>query len=229
MSALRARRRVRGFTLMEVLAALVLMSLLMLAVWSGIRTAMHSVRYGQQFTARTDAVRATQDFIRREMAQAIRMPWAVDERHKPVVFSGSADEVRYVAPLPGYLGRLGPQLQTLRLVRDDPADGYRLEVSFARLPPDGSAPQPIGKPQVLLSGIRQASFSFRGYDPSRRDTGWQQKWEYDDRTPALVRLDATLRHGDWPMLLAPIRVAARAVNGIGHLSGNAYPDPGGGQ
>ena len=37
-------KRAAGFTLLEVLAALVLLALLLVGVYSGIRTATHSVR-----------------------------------------------------------------------------------------------------------------------------------------------------------------------------------------
>jgi general secretion pathway protein J len=209
--------RARGFTLMEILAALVLLSLLMLAVFSGIRIAMHSVRFGQQFTARTDAVRAAQDFMRRELAQAIRQPWAVDDEHRAIVFTGGPEQLQYVAPLPGYLGRLGPQLQTLKLVPGNDDGEYRLEVSFALLPPDGSKPRPFGKPQVLLTGIRSGQFSYRGRDRKQRPTAWMDRWTSSDRTPVLVRLELKLRHGDWPLMLAPIRVDASAVQSTGGL------------
>ncbi len=217
MIAATLRPRVRGFTLMEVLAALVLLSLLMLAVWTGIRTAMHSVRFGQQFTARTDAVRSAQDFMRSELAQAIRQPWGLTDQRRIIVFTGDATQVQYVAPLPGYLGKLGPQLQTVKLVPDADGNGYRLEVSFALLPPDGSKPRPFGKPQVLLDGIRKGNFSYRGLDKLRKPTDWTARWTDTDRTPVLVRLDLDLDHGDWPQLVAPIRVDARAVAGTGGL------------
>jgi general secretion pathway protein J len=219
--------RVRGFTLMEILAALVLLSLLMLAVFSGIRIAMHSVRFGQQFTARTDAVRATQDFMRRELAQAIRQPWGLTDDRRPIVFTGGPDQVQYVAPLPGYLGRLGPQLQTLKLVPESDGDGYRLQVSFALLPPDGSRPQPFGKPQVLLTGIRSGQFSYRGRQRNHHPTGWTERWQDTARTPVLVRLELKLRHGDWPLMLAPIRIDASAVQGAGGIMRHMMQTAGG--
>lgn len=205
--------RMRGFTLLEVLAALVLLSLLMLAVWSGIRTVQRSLRDGQAFVARTDALRAAQDFLRRELAQATPQAWTVDDRQTPVVFRGSASEVQFVSPLPGYLGRLGPQLQRVRLVPDGTGGGYRLEVAFAQLPVDGSPPKALGTPQVLLRGIREGHFSYDGLDARRQPTGWSETWTLTDHLPAVVRLQLRMRHGDWPQLVMPIRVDAVAVPG----------------
>ncbi|KGI78563.1 prepilin-type N-terminal cleavage/methylation domain-containing protein [Oleiagrimonas soli] len=219
-------RHARGFTLLEVLAAMVLLSLLLLAVWSGIHSATLSVRSGQRFVERTDAVRSTQDFLRRELAQAVRQPWAADPDGGAIVFTGSPDKLQFVAPLPGYLGKLGPQLQTVELVPEKQGDGYRLQVSFSLLPPDGGKPQPLGKPQVLLTGIQSGQFDFRGFDKLRKPTDWLQRWEDTDRTPALVRLDLKLDKGVWPQLVAPIRVDASAVIGTGGLLRRILRPPG---
>ena len=72
-------------------------------------------------------------------------------------------------------------------------DGYRLQVSFALLPPDGGKPQPLGKPQVLLTGIRSGQFSYRGRERNHQPTGWMERWQDTDRTPVLVRLELKLR------------------------------------
>lgn len=209
--------RARGFTLLEVLAAMALLSLLLLGIWSGIHTATLSIRSGQRFAERTDAVRSAQDFLRRELAQASSQPWSSQSDGSAVVFTGSPRELRFVAPLPGYLGKLGPQLQTLRLVPDGTSRGYRLEVGFALLPPDGSPPKPLGKPQVLLTGIRRGEFSYRGFDDQRHPTGWKMRWGAPERVPALVRVDLEMDHGSWPLLLAPVRIDPRAVNDAGGM------------
>jgi general secretion pathway protein J len=204
--------RAKGFTLLELLAALALLALLMAGVWSGIRTATHTVRAGEAVVERIDAMRGAQQFLRREFAQVMAIPWALDDDGNGVVFSGNATGMRYVAPLPGYLGRLGPQLQTLRLLPD--GDGrQRLEIAFALLPPDGSAPQPFGQPQVLLRGIREGEFAYRGFDAQERPVDWQSDWSDDSRTPALVQVKLQLADGSWPLLQAPLRVDASAITG----------------
>lgn len=156
-------KRAAGFTLLEVLAALVLLALLLVGVYSGLRTATRSVRSGTAAIERVDQVRSAQQFLRRELAQSMVQPIGRTDHGEPIYFEGSAREMRYVAPLPGYLGKLGPQLQRLQLV-DDGHDGLRLELSLALLPPDGQPPQPLGEPQVLLDRIVKGGFSYRGVD-----------------------------------------------------------------
>lgn len=213
--------RAAGFTLLEVLGALALLALLLAGVYSGIRSAVHGARSGSAMIERMDQIGSAQRFLRRELAQALAQPIALDDHGQPVYFSGGASEMRYVAPLPGYLGKLGPQLQVLRLV-DGGERGKRLELQLAMLPPDGSPPQALGKPQVLLDHIAAGGFDYRGRDAQGREIPWGESWPDGGMLPQLVRIRLRLdgRQG-WPELQVPLRVDASAVVGrIGLLPGS---------
>lgn len=203
-------RRVHGFTLLEVLAAMALLALLLAGVYAGIRTAAHSVRAGTAAVERLDAVRSAQQFLRRELAQAMTQPVARDpDNDEPIFFEGDAHTMRFVAPLPGYLGKLGPQVQTLELV-DNGKGGKRLQVRFALLPPTGDPLEP-GPPQVLLDDVRQGAFRYRGFDAKGRAGAWRGDWSGRERLPQLVRIDLELAGaGHWPRLTAALRVDASA-------------------
>lgn len=199
------RRGAGGFTLLEVLASLVLLALLMVGVYSGIRTATVSVRAGTALIERSDQIRSAQQFLRRELAQSLSPPLGNASQSATMGFVGTAREMLYVAPLPGYLGRLGPQLQRLQLV-DDSAGGFRLELSLALLPPDGRPPLPLGEPQVLLDHVLSGSFSYYGPDARGLQTGWSHTWADSRELPQLVRV--ALRVGGnsgWPQLDVPLR------------------------
>ena len=199
-------KRAAGFTLLEVLASLVLLSLLLVGVYAGIRTATHSVRSGTAAIERIDQVRSAQQFLRRELAQSLAQPISQTDHGEPIYFVGEAREMRYVAPLPGYLGKLGPQLQRLQLV-DDGNGGLRLELSLALLPPDGQPPQPLGEPQVLLDRIKAGSFTYRGFDHQRTAMPWAATWADGRQLPQLVRIELQpLGTVDWPRLDVPLRV-----------------------
>ncbi|MEO9078091.1 MAG: prepilin-type N-terminal cleavage/methylation domain-containing protein [Rhodanobacter sp.] len=199
-------KRAAGFTLLEVLAALALLALLLVGVYSGIRTATHSVHSGTVAIDRIDQLRSAQQFLRRELAQSVTEPIAHTEQGEPIYFQGSAHEMRYVAPMPGYLGKLGPQLQQLQLV-DDSAGGLRLELRLALLPPDGKLPQPLGEPQVLFDHIKQGSFSYRGVDTRGVAAPWSPIWSDGRIQPQLVRIQLQPQGRDrWPLFEVPLRI-----------------------
>ncbi|URL58227.1 prepilin-type N-terminal cleavage/methylation domain-containing protein [Luteibacter flocculans] len=199
-------RRAAGFSLMEVLAALALLTIVLLGVYSGISTATRIVRSGNQAIERMDEIRSAQNFLRAELAQALIIPFGQNDDGDPIVFGGTEKTLRFVAPMPGYLSKLGPQLQTVSLVDDDHG-AYRLEVSLALLPPDGTDPQPIGEPEVLMRGIRKGAFAYRGVDEQNRPGDWQDTWDDGRRTPSLVRLTLDVDGNvAFPTLVAPLRI-----------------------
>lgn len=219
-------KRCAGFTLLEVLASLVLLALLLVGVYSGIRTATHSVRSGTAAIERIDQIRSAEDFLRRELAQALIQPITHNEKGEAIYFEGSAREMRYVAPLPGYLGKLGPQLQRLQLV-DDGKDGLRLELSLAVLPPDGQPPKPLGDPQVLLDHIKGGSFDYRGVDGQGQAVPWSGTWADGRMLPQLVRIQLQPEGGQgWPQLDVPLRANPLNGNGPAGLSRTALPGGG---
>jgi general secretion pathway protein J len=210
--------RPRGFSLLEVLAALVLLSLVLLGVYSGIRTSSRIVRSGEARIQRLDEVRSGQQFVRRELAQALAIPFDRNDDGDGIVINGDTRRLRFVAPLPGYLGKQGPQLQTLELVRDGTHD-YKLQVGFATLPPDGSASVAVGDPEVLLSGITDGHFDYRGTDDQGQPMDWADHWPDGRRLPTLARIELTLAGGiSWPPLVVPVRVDATAVGAPGSLT-----------
>lgn len=222
-------RRAAGFTLLEVLGAMALLSLLLVGVYSGVRSTIHGVRSGSAAIQRMDEIDAAQRFLRRELAQSLAQGLARDDHGQPIVFVGKAKEMRYVAPLPGYLGKLGSQLQVLTLV-DGGKSGQRLELQLALLPPDGSEPKALGKPQVLLDHIKSGQFEYRGRDAQNQAVSWADDWADGSVLPQLVRIRITPELGQaWPDLEVPLRVDASAVVGRrGMLPGNVTLPGGGG-
>ncbi|HEY0197488.1 MAG TPA: prepilin-type N-terminal cleavage/methylation domain-containing protein [Rhodanobacter sp.] len=212
-------KQVAGFTLIEVLASLLLMALLLLGVYSGIQTASHGVRSGTAAVERMDQLRSAQDFLRRELAQSLIQPIGRNERGEDIYFTGSAHEMLYVAPLPGYLGKLGPQLQRLQLI-DDGHGNSRLELSLAVLPPDGQPPRPLGDPQVLVDHIRSGGFKYSGVDTQGHALPWSASWADGRLLPELVSIELQVDGNyDWPQLQIPLR--SNPLNSTGLQNGQS--------
>ena len=214
-----SRRAQRGFSLLEVLGALALMALLLLGVYSGVRTATRSVRSGSAAVERLDQLRSTQQFMRQELAQVQAVPQGRDQNGDSIYFTGDAQSMRFVAPLPGYLGKLGPQLQEWKLVSNGKG-GSRLEVRFALLPPDGSDAKPLGEPEVLMDDVRDGHFSYRTPDLPDQAGSWQATWPDPRLLPRVVRVELKLDGlHDWPRLDAPLRIDPTAGQQMDLLRG----------
>jgi general secretion pathway protein J len=210
-------KRAAGFTLLEVLGALALLSLLLLGVYSGVRSATHTVQAGSLKIEELDEVRSAQMFLRRELEQAMSQAISHDDNGNNIYFIGSSNEMQFVAPLPGYLGQLGPQLVDIKLVSAGDK-GKQLVASLVMLPPDGSKPKPLGEPQVLVDGVVDGSFSYRGLNQQGQPMDWQDDWKTIGNMPNIVTIKLALQNGrEWPQLSAPLRVNAAATQGPGNL------------
>ena len=117
MPAMPCPRAARGFTLVELLLATVLLALLVAGAWSGIRTATRAASSGEELIERTNRVRVAQEFLRRELTQSLALAYEEEVgTGQRLMFGGERDELTFVAPMPGYLGRGGPYVQQLSFV-----------------------------------------------------------------------------------------------------------------
>lgn len=205
--------RARGFSLLEVLSALALLSILLVGVLSGIRTATHMVSAGTGSMENLDEVRSVQRFLRNDLLQARAIPWKFDGKGVPIVFEGDDKRIQFVGPLPGYLDRQGPQLQTLALVSDGQR-GLRLELSSDGMSPTGASHGVGFAPEPLAEGIMRGRFRYYGRQSEKGPGEWSNQWHVAGRMPELVSVE--LERGSegeaWLLVQTPIRQSPNAIN-----------------
>ena len=209
--------RARGFSLLEVLLVIVLLALLLGGAYGGIRAATNAMRAGEAAIDRTDRLRTAQEFLRHQLSRMLPLVWASNEANgTSYVFEGDDHSMRFVAPMPGYLSRGGPYVQTLELTRG--SDGLQLQFTDAML--NGFDVQKAkssdvdNPPVVLLDKIRSGRFEYRTLDDQGNLTDWSSTWPDAGVTPLMVRIDLTMQPGvqvPWPMLDVPMMLNAGAV------------------
>ncbi len=97
------RPKVQGFTLVELLIAFALISLIALLLFSGLRLGMRAWEGVDALIARDAEQRITRNLIQRLLLQArpIRLTW---EAKSVLLFSGDAEHLEFVAPLSEHVG-----------------------------------------------------------------------------------------------------------------------------
>ena len=205
-----------GFTLVELLLAITLMSILLGLTYTGLRAATRSAERGEKMLAVGGEMRAAHQFVRRQLNQMLPLPFDIEdnEQQTRIVFRGDASHIQYVAPMPGYLGAGGPQVQLLEIASYD--DGIALQFSNSLL--QGFEQERLfdRAPVMLLESVDSAGFEFLGRDEEGELTGWVSTWDQPDALPVAVRLmleftaESSLR---WPDLIAGVRIDESAVNG----------------
>lgn len=216
------RIRQTGFTLVEMLLAMTLMSMLLALAYGGLRASTRATEKGQQILEDSSRIRMAHQFVRKQINQMMPLAFYQDESSdQRTVFLGDSQGIRFVAPMPGYLGYGGPQVQELYFERGD--EGLELVLSHALLQGFEESFLYQAEPIFLLGDIKSASFNYLGRDENGELDAWVQTWEQVDMLPAAVSVDIEFNEDvyiRWPLLTTSVKVEA---GGISSLSSQSEP------
>ena len=183
------RHNAAGFTLIEVLAALVLASLILVSL----NMAMSAVGKGTDRTRRSlgeqSEIGAAADIFAADVARIAKIRRSASPTEfAGYVFDGRADTIIY--PLREAEGLTAPGLFLVRLsVQGKDADTVLVR-ERAPLPPAGSDALPQWRdPVVLLSGPYDIAFAYRAQRSGQRE--WSGSWQAAETMPEQIRLTVT--------------------------------------
>lgn len=201
----------RGFSLIEVLLAMVLLASGMALAFATVRAATATSQRGEALAERSERMRAASGFLRRRIVSALAIGYDTDPATGSITrFEGEAERIRFVADLPDYLGRGGPHLHDIAV---DTVDGKkRLIVSFATVVAGKSFPQKRD-PEPLAEGLKSVRFRYRGTDEQGRPQAWQDKWEKPAELPMQVSVEIDTDAGPWPKLIMTLPQFGRINTG----------------
>ena len=132
------RRAPAGFSLIEVMLSLVLLSVGLALAFATLRNATVATERAESAAQRQERLRAVQAFLRRQIDGAMTQPIEFDEvTGEATLFAAGDGGIAFAAPMPGYLSRGGPYVQRFRLARAD-GGGLQLEFDHQLLTPDGA-------------------------------------------------------------------------------------------
>lgn len=200
---------VRGFTLIEVLLATALLAAGLALAFATLRAATATASRGEAMAARNERMRAVEGFLRARLAATRPVAFGLEaDSGLAQRFAGEEDRMRFVADLPDYLGRGGPYLHELAVVRD--GDALRLTVALAVVQGGTVVEDPQARPPELLAdGLGAVRFRYRALDADSRPGPWQPQWRAPEALP--LQVEITLRDVDgraWPPLVVALPLAA---------------------
>lgn len=194
----------RGFTLIEILLATMLLAAGLALGFATLRAATATVDRGEAIASRNERMRAVQGFLRKRLASAAPIAFAIeDDSGRMIRFIGGPTRMRFVADLPDYLGRGGPHLHDIEVLDDG---GRRLAVSFAMvLAGQTIEDRDARPPESLVPDLVEARFRYRGINEEGRLGDWTDTWELSDTLPLQVSVELASRDGGaWPPLVVSL-------------------------
>jgi len=208
-----ARAGPGGFTLLELMIALVLLGLLSAVLFGSLRLAGRSSDSGEANAEAAASMRLTEEFLRRnlEAQHPLRMRNIVEW---PLLFAGARDELRYVAELPARVAGGGLWYYRLAVRTDDPRAPLVLERIVPDLTTDALPQFTDPERSVLADGIATLTLGYYGRDQDAANTvapSWRDHWNDTQRLPLMIRIDVVPKQGaPWPTLYVAPREAPEA-------------------
>ena len=192
-------KRRAGFTLVELIAALIVVGLIGAIVAGTLRL---GVRAQERLLARTEAMedrRVVLGQLRRHL-EAIEPLWLVGRDGMRVAFRGNAGELWFAAEMPGSDGVGGIWLAHLAMA--GAAEGLALTLERQLLAESSSFVIAPGLERgTVIDGLQNARFA---YSDGRQ---WLDRWDDATRLPAKIRLTLDVSdQAPWPpLIVAPAR------------------------
>lgn len=217
MTAVDAEQRVRGFTLVEMLIAITILSMVMVMAFSSMRIAAAVASRVDAATAESRRVHQAQRLLRGQLQRAMPVLDARNAEQETLDFGASQHEISFVAPMSVAASMPGLYRVSLKVT---PASGVaagtnRLLLSY-RLWTPGRTPGPADTDVVelmLIEGFRRSRFSF--YDGAdNRSPRWVDEWRTRQTLPSLVRIEiegGAFADHRWPAMIVPLRLAPPRV------------------
>lgn len=193
----------RGFTLLEVLVVVSLLSVVMLALGSAFRTVAQAEERIDLRLARTDEVRTAVGFMRSAFGRASGRKVLRPESGKTgVMFAGASGSVAWIGVMPARYGAGGRCFFHLAMELDGTRPALVLRftpwVDMAVFPDWSRA-----ESRVLVRDVKGVTMR---YMDLQADPPWSTEWAATDHLPDQLQLEVETEAVSWPPLKLPIRL-----------------------
>lgn len=193
--------REKGYSLLELLIALALLSFIAIAIAGGIRFGSRAWEVSETNVTAVERMQGAQALLRTLLQRAVPREldptFAVDLD----LFRGTAAGVTFTADAPSSFGAEGATRFELRVEGDTGA--RRLVLLW-----QGANPMVAQRRQTLLDGAQDVTIAYAALDQNGA-MQWTAEWGDQSGAPALVMIRATFSKSSkarWPTLIARTRI-----------------------
>lgn len=203
----------RGFTLIEILVVMSLLSLIALGMGSALRTTAQTGEKVDSRLLEADELRVTTAFLRavlgRMHVQRLNAPTAIGQQ--PYFFEGTPTGVTWIGIMPARHGVGGRSFFRLSVGRAEGRNGLLIQF----LPWDSAIVQPDwsqAQSRILLDEV--SDLRLRYANTTTNEPRWTDGWASNDSLPDRVLISLRTASGGWPDLVIPMRATPAGLSGV---------------
>lgn len=190
------RMRDAGYTLIELLVALLILGMVSVMMFEGVSAGRRVWEGADAANARGETISGAQMLLRSRLERAMPVT-RYDKIPTYADFFGASNGVNFLSPARDIDGTQGLIRYTLQLA----PNGDLVLSALSDLAID---PKAAGNPLVLLHNVQQLDIAYFGVAPPDKDPAWHDQWQQKPALPLLMRVRVEFPPEDpraWPELL----------------------------
>lgn len=207
-----AQKKNIGFTLIEVLIAMTLLSLMVVLLFSSLSIGAKSWEQGESKIADVNEVAVVEQFFHHHLAHATPQ-WDDFDPEKDRIFSfqGKKDSLQFVGAFPASAERSGLQLFELQLQEKNRQ--RFIEVRLTPFFPLVEGEEFYEDRIELVAGVEKFELFYFGLNDETGEYGWQNEWLLKEEQPHLVKIFLELEDGRYlPEIVVALKVESSYSN-----------------
>ena len=204
-------QRVRGFTLIEVLIAMTLLSIMVVLLFSSLKICADSWEKGESKISDVNEIAVVYNFFQRHLSEAKPLWNDLSPEERTFSFQGKAQSLQFVSAFPASAGRSGLQLFSLSQQEED--NEQVIKVTLTPFFPAAEGEEWHKEEVTLTRHVSDFTLAYFGSEDGTGEGSWQEEWLDKEVLPQLVKINIKLENGIfWPDMIVGLKVAGATIN-----------------
>lgn len=200
-----SRNKLAGFTLIEVLLAMTLLSIMVALLFGSLKICSESWNKGENKIAQVNEMAVVYQFFKRHLpsTQPLWDDFSTEERK--FSFQGERDRLQFISVFPTSAVRKG--LQVFELVFDKVDQGLIKVIlkPFYPVSDDLQEQEEV----ILLEHVEKFEVSYFGKEKADSEGEWSEQWMEKGHLPILVKIKIELENQSfWPEMVFALKLAS---------------------
>ena len=203
-----------GFTLIEVLIAMTLLSIMVVLLFSSLKICADSWEKGESKITDVNEIAVVYNFFQRHLSAAKPL-WndLTEKEERTFSFQGKTRSLQFISAFPASAGRSGLQLFSLDSQEED--NEQVIKVTITPFFPITEGEEWHKEEVTLIKHVSEFTLAYFGSDEGTSEDGWAEEWLDKQVLPRLVKINIKLENGIfWPEMIIDLKVRS-ATNDTG--------------
>ncbi len=213
-----ADNKLKGFTLIEVLIGLTLLSIMVVLLFTSLKICADSWEKGERKITNVNEMAVVYNFFQQHLSAARPLWNDSGTEEKYFSFQGNAQTLSFVSAFPASVGRTGLQLFSVRFYEEG-EEGFinvTLEPFATGVERDEASIEEV----TLIKHLRTFKIVYFGADDPASQGVWADDWVGKSTLPHLVKINIELMNGIyWPEIIIDLKVTAPPSDGLDNTGG----------